>query len=126
MIQQQTKLKVTDNSGAKEIKCIKVLGGFKRKHAILGDLVVVSVTKLRNKSKRTSKVKKGEVFKALILQTIRKTHRKDGSYFCYNQNIACLINKQGKPIATRILKPISKKLRKGKFMKFISIAVGFI
>lgn len=126
MIQQQTILKISDNSGAKQVKCIKVLGGFRRKKAKLGDLIIVAVSNLRNKAKKTSKVRKGEVFKAVILQTKNKTHKKDGSAFLYSENIACLINKQGKPLATRILKPVSKNLKKGKYLKIINIAVGYV
>jgi large subunit ribosomal protein L14 len=79
MIQQQTILKVADNSGAKTVKCIKVLGGFKRKFANLGNIIIVSVHQLRNKSKMTSKVQKGEIYKALIIRTKAKTKQKDGS-----------------------------------------------
>lgn len=125
MIQQQTRLKVADNSGAKSVKCIKVLSGFKRKQAKLGDLIIVSVANLRNKSKKTSKVKKGSIYKAVIVQTRQKTHKKDGSSFSYSENIACLINKQGKPIATRILKPVSKKLKRGKYIKILNVSVGY-
>lgn len=83
MIQQQTILKVADNSGAKYVKCIKVLGGFKRKTAFLGDLIIVSVQQLRNKSKTTSKVLKGDVYKALILRTKQKVKKKDGTFFFF-------------------------------------------
>jgi large subunit ribosomal protein L14 len=126
MIQQQTILKVADNSGAKTVKCLKVLGGFKRKFACLGDTVVVSVQQLRNKSKKTSKVQKGEVLKALIIRTKSKTNIKDGSSTSFNDNFVSLINKQGNPIATRIRGPISKNLKKNKFLKFASISAGFI
>lgn len=126
MIQQQTILKVADNSGAKTVKCIKVLGGFKRKFAYLGDTVVVSVHQLRNKSKKTSKVQKGEVLKALIIRTKKKTKIKDGSSTSFNDNFVSLINKQGTPIATRIRGPISKNLKKNKFLKFAAISAGFI
>lgn len=126
MIQQQTILKVTDNSGAKTVKCIKVLGGFKRKFAYLGNIVIVSVQELRNKSKTTSKVQKGEIYKALIIRTKTKIKRKDGSTIFFKNNCVSLINKQGNPISTRIIGPIPKKLRKKKFMKFTSISAGFV
>jgi len=126
MIQQQTLLKVADNSGAKIAKCIKVLGGFKRKFAHLGNMIVVSVFQLRNKSKTNSKVKKGDICKALIIRTKTKTKRKDGSLVFFKNHCVSLINKQGNPIATRILGPIPKSLKKKKLMKFTSISAGFI
>jgi len=103
MIQQQTILKVSDNSGAKTVKCIKVLGGFKRSHAVLGDIVVVSVQKLRNKSKKTSKVKRKEIYKALIIRTKTKLKKKDGSVIIFKENAVALINSSGKPVGTRII-----------------------
>lgn len=126
MIQQQTILKVADNSGAKTVKCIKVLGGFKKRYAKLGDIVVVSVQQLRNKSKKTSKVSKGEVFRALVVRTKKKHRKKDGSSFFLQENAVALINKQGNPIGTRILGPIPKILKKIKFMKFVSLSIGLI
>ena len=126
MIQQQTLLKVADNSGAKTAKCIKVLGGFKRKFAYLGNIIIVSIHQLRNKSKTTSKVQRGEIYKALIIRTKTKAKRKDGSSVFFKNNCVSLINKQGNPIATRIVGPIPKSLKKKKFMKFTSISVGFI
>lgn len=126
MIQQQTILKVADNSGAKTVKCIKVLGGFKKRYAKLGDIVVVSVQQLRNKSKKTSKVSKGEVFRALVVRTKKKYKKKDGSSFFLQGNAVALINKQGSPIGTRILGPIPKILKKTKFMKFVSLSIGLI
>jgi len=126
MIQQQTILKVADNSGAKTVRCIKVLGGFKKRYARLGDIVVVSVQQLRNKSKKTSKVSKGEVFRALVVRTKKKYRKKDGSSFFLQENAVALINKQGNPIGTRILGPIPKTLKKTKFMKFVSLSIGLI
>jgi large subunit ribosomal protein L14 len=126
MIQQQTILKVADNSGAKNLKCIKVLGGYKKKIARAGDLIVVSIKELRNKSKKLSKVKKGEVYKALVLKTKTKQKNKDGSLFFFDTNSACLINKQQKPFGSRILTPIPKKFKKGKFSKFSNIAIGTV
>ena len=126
MIQQETILKVADNSGAKTVKCIKVLGGFKRRYANLGDIIVVSVQQLRNKSKSTSKVLKGGVFRALVLRTRKKYKRRDGLVFTLEENAVALINKQGNPIGTRILGPIPKVLKKKNFMKFVSLSVGLI
>jgi len=126
MIQQQTILKVSDNSGAKTVKCIKVLGGFKKKFAYLGDILVVSVHELRNKSKKTSKVKKGDVHNALVLRTKTKFFKKDGSYSFFNQNSVSLMNKQGKPIASRILGPLPKTLKSSKFTKFVNISSGLV
>ena len=126
MIQHQTILKVADNSGAKTVKCIKVLGGFKKRYARLGDIIVVSVQQLRNKSKKTSKVLKGGVFRALVVRTKTQYKKKDGSSFALNENSVTLINKQGNPIGTRILGPIPKTLKKKKFMKFVSLSIGLI
>ena len=126
MIQQTTKLKVSDNSGAKTVKCIKVLGGFKKKYAQLGDIIVVSIQELRNKSRKTSKVKKREVYKALIIRTKTRDLRADGSILQFRENSVALINKQGNPLGTRIVGPVAKLLRKKKFQKFISISSGLI
>ena len=126
MIQHQTILKVADNSGAKTVKCIKVLGGFKKRYARLGDIIVVSVQQLRNKSKKTSKVLKGGVFRALVIRTKTQYRKRDGSSFALNENSVTLINKQGNPIGTRILGPMPKILKKKKFMKFISLSIGLI
>lgn len=126
MIQQQTILKVSDNSGAKTVKCIRVLGGFKKKYAKLGDSIIVSIQQLRNKSKNTSKVKKGEVYKALIIRTKTPYKKKDGSQMWFSENSVVLINKQENPISTRIIGPIPKLLKKKKFQKFISMSSGLI
>lgn len=126
MIQQETILKVADNSGAKIVKCIKVLGGFQKRYAYLGDIIVVSVQQLRNKSKSTSKVTKGGVFRALVIRTRTRYRKKNGSLFSLEENAVALINKQGNPIGTRILGPIPKILKKKKFMKFVSLSVGLI
>ena len=125
MIQQQTILKVSDNSGAKTVKCIKVLGGYKKKTAKLGDSIVVSIKELRNKSKITSRVKKGEVYTAIILKTKTKQTNKDGSsYFCQSNSV-CLVNKQKTPIGSRILEPLpKKKFKKGKYSKIVNISSG--
>jgi large subunit ribosomal protein L14 len=126
MIQQQTILKVTDNSGAKTVKCIKVLNGFKRRFAILGDTIVVSIQKLRNKARLTSKVRKGEVHNAIVIRTKKKTMKKDGSLIFFQSNAVSLINKQGKPIASRIIGPLPKALKKRKKVKFVTLSSGFI
>jgi large subunit ribosomal protein L14 len=126
MIQVQTILKVSDNSGAKTVKCIKVLGGFKKKYAILGDTIVVSIQQLRNKEKKSSKVKKGEVYKALIIRTKTLYTTNDGSQIRFNENSVTLMNKQENPISTRIIGPLSKVLKKKKNQKFLSIASGLI
>ena len=126
MIQPQTILKVADNSGAKTVKCIKVLGGFKKRYASLGDMIVVSVQQLRNKSKKTSKVLKGGVFRALVIRTKIQCTKRDGSSFTLNENAVTLVNKQGNPIGTRILGPIPRILKKKKFTKFTSLSSGLI
>jgi large subunit ribosomal protein L14 len=125
MIQHHTILKVSDNSGAKTVKCIKVLGGFKRKFALIGDIIVVSVQQLRNKSKKNSKVKKKEIYRALIIRTKTKVKKKDGSILNFRENAVVLLNKQTKPIGTRIIGPIPKILKK-KFYKFLSLSTGLI
>jgi len=126
MIQQQTILNVSDNSGAKRVKCIKVLGGFKRRVSFVGDFIIVSVIELRNKSKKLSKVKKGEIYKALIIKTKTKIKNKDGSTYFFKKNSVSLLNKQGKPLASRIIGPLPKKLKKGKYSKFSNISSGTI
>ena len=126
MIQQQTILKVADNSGAKTVKCIKVLGGFKKKIAKLGDIIIVSIQTLRNKAKLTSKVNKGEIYKALIIRTKKNYIIKNGFIINFNENSVSLLNKQNKPIGTRIIGPLSKRLKNKKFNKLINISSGFI
>ncbi len=131
MIQQETILQVADNSGAKTAKCIKVLGGYKKKYAKLGDVIVVSIQELRNKSKIKSKVKKGEVYKALVIRTKKTINKKDGTMTFYNKkarynNAITLINKKGNPIATRITESISFKLRKKQFIKFVSLSNSLV
>lgn len=126
MIQQQSILRVSDNSGAKTVKCIKILGGFKRKYAKLGDIIVISIQSLRNKYKYTSKVKKKEIYKALIIKTKTKYRKINGFERLFNENSVTLINKQGSPVGTRILEPVTKHLRKKNFQKYISISSGII
>lgn len=118
MIQQQTRMAVADNSGAKELYCIKVLGGTRRKYASVGDVVVVSV----KEAIPNSKVKKGEVHKAVIVRTRRAVRRPDGSYIRFDDNSAVLINNQLEPIWTRIFGPVARELRAKKFMKIVSLA----
>jgi large subunit ribosomal protein L14 len=126
MIQLQTILKISDNSGAKSVKCIKILGGFKRKFAHTGDIIVVSVQKLKNKSKTVSKVKKGEIFKGLIIRTKKCIKKKDGLITFFNENCLGLIDKQNNPLGSRVLGPVSKILKYGKYLKFTSISSGFV
>ena len=126
MIHQQTKLKVADNSGAKIVKCIKVLGGFKRKVAKYGETIIISIQQLRKKSKFLSKVRKGELYKAVILKAKKKKLRKDGSTFNHKENSVFLLNKQGKPLATRIICPITKELKTKKLSRLINISTGII
>ena len=126
MIQQQTTLKITDNSGAKTVKCIKVLNGFNRRSSVLGDTIIVSIQKLRNRSRLTSKVQKGEVHKAVIIRTKNKIIKKDGTITFFQSNAASLINKQGKPIASRIIGPIPKIFKKRKKLKFATLSAEFV
>jgi large subunit ribosomal protein L14 len=118
MIQQQTILDVADNSGAKKVMCIKVLGGSKRRYASIGDVIVVSV----REAIPQAKVKKGEVARAVIVRTAREVQRPDGSYIRFDGNSAVLINKDLEPIGTRIFGPVARELRARKFMKIISLA----
>lgn len=126
MIQKQTILKVVDNSGAKNVKCIKILNGFKKRFAYLGDVIVVSIKNLKSKFKASSKIQKGDVVKALIVKTKIKTGKKDGSFIFFKNNFVCLINKQGNPVGTRIIGTVPKILKKNKFIKLASLSAGFI
>jgi large subunit ribosomal protein L14 len=118
MIQMQTILNVADNSGAKKLCCIKVLGGTRRKYASIGDVIVVSV----KEAIPNSKVKKGDVSKAVIVRTAKEIRRKDGSYIKFDDNSAVLINPQREPIGTRIFGPVARELRAKNFTKIISLA----
>ena len=118
MIQMQTNLDVADNSGARRVMCIKVLGGSKRKYATIGDVIVVSVKEAI--PRRT--VKKGDVHQAVIVRTAKEIRRGDGTAIRFDHNAAVLINKQGEPIGTRIFGPVTRELRAKKFMKIISLA----
>ncbi len=118
MIQTETRLNVADNSGAKSLLCIKVLGGSKRRYAGVGDIIVVSV----KEAIPNSKVKKGEVMKAVVVRTSKEVRRPDGSYIKFDENSAVLINQHNEPIGTRIFGPVARELRAKRFMKIISLA----
>jgi large subunit ribosomal protein L14 len=118
MIQMQSRLRVADNSGAREVQCIKVLGGTKRRWASIGDIIVVSV----KDALPNSKVKKGDVAKAVIVRTVHKLRRPDGSYIRFDDNSAVLINAAKEPIGTRIFGPVARELRAKQFVKIVSLA----
>ena len=118
MIQTETRLRVADNSGAKSVSCIKVLGGSKRRYASVGDIIVVAV----KEAMPNSKVKKGDVVRAVIVRTAKEIRRADGSHIRFDDNSAVLINPQGEPIGTRIFGPVARELRAKRFMKIISLA----
>ncbi len=118
MIQMQTNLDVADNSGARRVQCIKVLGGSRRMTASVGDVIVVSVKDAIPRGK----VKKGEVHRAVIVRTAKEIQRADGSAIRFDRNAAVLIDNQGEPIGTRIFGPVTRELRAKKFMKIISLA----
>ncbi len=118
MIQQSTKLNVADNTGAKVVACIKVLGGTRRRYASIGDIIVVSIKETTS----TAKVKKGDVIKAVIVRTKKEVRRADGSYIRFDTNSVVLLNPQLEPIGTRIFGPVARELRAKKFMKIISLA----
>jgi large subunit ribosomal protein L14 len=118
MIQEESNLVVADNSGAKSIRCIRVLGGSDRKYAGVGDIIVVSV----KSAIPGGGVKKGEVSRAVIVRTVKETRRKDGSYIKFDENAAVLINNQNEPKGTRIFGPVARELRDKQFMKIISLA----
>lgn len=118
MIQTTTVLDVADNSGARRVMCIKVLGGSKRKYAGVGDVIVVSI----KEAAPTAKVKKGEVVKAVVVRTRKETARPDGTYIRFDGNSAVLLNAQLEPVGTRIFGPVARELRAKKFMKIISLA----
>lgn len=118
MIHPETKLEVADNSGAKIVQCIKVLGGSKRKTASVGDVIVVSVKDAIPRGK----VKKGQVQRAVIVRTKKEVHRPDGSAIRFDKNAAVLINAQNEPIGTRIFGPVVRELRAKRFMKIVSLA----
>ena len=118
MIQMQSNLDVADNSGARRVQCIKVLGGSHRTIATVGDVIVVSIKEAIPRGR----VKKGDVHRAVIVRTAKEIHRPDGTAIRFDTNAAVLINKQGEPIGTRIFGPVTRELRGKKFMKIISLA----
>jgi large subunit ribosomal protein L14 len=118
MIQMQTILNVADNSGARKVFCVKVLGGSKKKYATVGDVIVVSV----KEALPNSKVKKGDVMKAVVVRTVKEVRRPDGSYLKFDDNSAVLINNQMEPVGTRIFGPVARELRGKQFMRIVSLA----
>ena len=118
MIQMETNLDVADNSGARRVQCIKVLGGSKRKYATIGDIIVVSVKEAIPKGRG----KKGQVMKAVVVRTAKGVRRSDGSLIRFDRNAAVLINNQGEPIGTRIFGPVTRELRGKNHMKIVSLA----
>ena len=118
MIQQESRLKVADNSGAKEVLCIRVLGGSKRRYARVGDKIVVSV----KSAIPGGNVKKGEVSQAVVVRTRKEFCRPDGSYIRFDENAAVLLNAQGEPRGTRIFGPVARELREKQFMRIVSLA----
>jgi large subunit ribosomal protein L14 len=118
MIQMQSHLDVADNSGARRVQCIKVLGGSKRKYASIGDIIVVSV----KEAIPNGKVKKGDVHKAVIVRTAKEIRRADGSYIRFDTNSAVLIDNKGEPVGTRIFGPVARELRGRQYMKIVALA----
>jgi large subunit ribosomal protein L14 len=118
MIQAETNLYVADNSGARRVQCIKVLGGSKRRYASVGDVIVVSVKEAIPRGR----VKKGEIVRAVVVRTAKDIRRSDGSAIRFDKNAAVLIDKQGEPIGTRIFGPVTRELRAKRYMKIISLA----
>ncbi|HEY2825093.1 MAG TPA: 50S ribosomal protein L14 [Gemmatimonadales bacterium] len=118
MVQQESIVKIADNSGARKALVIRVLGGSKRRYAGLGDIVVVTI----KDALPTGTVKKGEVVKAVVVRTAKETRRRDGSYIRFDENAAVIIDDQGEPRATRIFGPVGRELREKKFMKIVSLA----
>jgi large subunit ribosomal protein L14 len=118
MVQTTSTLDVADNSGAKKVMCIRVLGGTKRKYASLGDVIVVSI----KEAIPNAKVKKGDVAKAVIVRTRKEVSRQDGSYIRFDSNSAVLVDKDNEPVGTRIFGPVARELRAKRFMKIISLA----
>ena len=118
MIQKESRLKVADNSGAREVLCISVLGGTKKRYASLGDKIVVTV----KSATPNSNTKKGTVTKAVVVRTRKEVRRKDGSYVRFDENACVLLNTTDEPVATRIFGPVARELRERKFMKIVSLA----
>lgn len=118
MIQEETNLVVADNSGAKKVRCIRVLGGHDKRYATVGDLIVVSV----KSAIAGAPVKKGDVSRAVVVRTTKEIRRKDGSFIRFDENAAVLLNAQGEPRGTRIFGPVARELRERQYMKIISLA----
>ena len=118
MIQMESMLTVADNSGARRVKCIKVLGGSKRRYAGIADVVICAV----QEATPGGSVKKGDIVRCVIVRTVKETRRKDGSYIKFDQNAAVLIQKDGTPVGTRIFGPVARELRDHKYMKIVSLA----
>lgn len=118
MIQQETRLKVADNTGAKEVLCVKVLGGSRRRYASVGDLIVVTV----KSALPGGMVKKGEVSRAVVVRTHKEVRRPDGTYIRFDDNAAVILNTAGEPLGTRIFGPVARELRESGYMKIISMA----
>ena len=118
MIQQESIVKIADNSGAKSALCIRVLGGSKRRYASVGDVIVVTV----KDAIANSPVKKGEVLQAVVVRTAKEVRRRDGSYIRFDENAAVLVNQQGEPTGTRIFGPVGRELRDKRYMKIVSLA----
>ncbi|MEA3500545.1 MAG: 50S ribosomal protein L14 [Candidatus Marinimicrobia bacterium] len=118
MIQVESRLKVADNTGAKQVQCIKVPGGTRRRYATIGDVIVVSV----KKAIPSGTAKKGEIYRAVIVRTKKEVGRKDGTYIRFDENAAVLIDEQGEPSGTRIFGPVARELRASNFMKIVSLA----
>jgi large subunit ribosomal protein L14 len=118
MIQMQSMLEVADNSGARKVQCIKVLGGSKRRYAGLGDIIVVTV----KESTPGGTIKKGDVLRAVVVRVAKNTRRRDGSYIRFDRNSAVVINPQGEPLGSRIFGPVARELRARGYMKIISLA----
>jgi len=118
MIQTESVLDVADNSGAKRVRCLKVLGGSKRKYASIGDIIVVSI----KDAAPNGKVKKGQIARAVVVRTRKEVRRRDGSYIRFDDNSAVLISKENEPVGTRIFGPVARELRARRFMKIVSLA----
>ena len=118
MIQSESRLRVADNTGAKELLCIRVMGGSTRRYANIGDTIIASV----KDATPGGVVKKGDVVKAVVVRTVKETRRKDGSYIRFDENAAVVINEDGTPKGTRIFGPVARELREKKFMKILSLA----
>ncbi len=118
MIQMESMLNVADNSGARRVKCIKVLGGSKRRYAGIADVIIGAV----QEATPGGNVKKGEIVRCVIVRTVKETRRKDGSYIRFDQNACVLIDKDGMPIGTRIFGPVARELRDRKYMRIVSLA----